>query len=71
MCSACVVRTHFILNNFSGIGFEAVPGPPGPPPLGYAHAKTHGCSENLIPDMTYNVFGGTLNPAQSNRVRKT
>ena len=31
MRSACLVRTRFILNNFSGIGL-GVPGPP----LGYA-----------------------------------
>jgi len=30
MLSACVVRTRFILNNFSGIGL-GVPEPPGPP----------------------------------------
>jgi len=30
MRTACVVRTRFILNNFSGIGL-GVPGPPGPP----------------------------------------
>jgi len=23
---------------------------------------------SLVPDMTYNVFGGTLNPAQSNPI---
>jgi len=28
MCSACLVRTRFILNNFSGIGL-GVPGVPG------------------------------------------
>ena len=33
MCSACVVRTRFVLNDFSGIGL-GVPGRP----LGYAHA---------------------------------
>ena len=32
MRSACLVRTRFILNNFSGIGL----GVPGPPLLGYA-----------------------------------
>ena len=37
MRSACLVRTRFILNNFSGIGLGGVPGPPGPP-LGYAPA---------------------------------
>jgi len=31
MRSACLVRTRFILNNFSEIGL-GVPGPPGPPP---------------------------------------
>ena len=35
MRSACLVRTHYILNNFSGIGL----GGPRTPPLGYAPAR--------------------------------
>jgi len=35
MRGACVVRTRFILDNFTGIGL-GVSGPPGPS-LGYAH----------------------------------
>jgi len=51
MCSACLVCTRFIFNNFSGIRL-GVPGPPGPP--GYAPATTR----REIPDVgfsTHNV----------------
>jgi len=52
MRSACLVRTRFILNNFSGIGL-GVPGPPGPPlatPLPYVmgHANVLGNRECLV-----------------------
>ena len=39
MRSACVVRTRFIVNIFSGIGLGWVPGPPA---LGYAPVITYG-----------------------------
>jgi len=40
MRSACVVRTRFILNNFSGIEFG---GPRTPVPPGYAHGYSVVC----------------------------
>ena len=46
MRSACLVRTRFILNNFSGIGL----GVPVPPPLGYTPVQElidHSIAHNL------------------------
>ena len=68
MRSACLVRTRSILNNFSEIGL-GVPGPPGPPPLGYASVfistSTDGgsqayCFDLLSPKTLYGDFLGKI-----------